>query len=129
MHLFEVDNHHFKIFNYSKNQLLTHFIYSLTIPELCKEIIKVLQHEFDEFKELSSLKISKLIHKGRQDNIPFVGTVSDFLKEEEEIVCEVRSLDIWLNLQIDFKTINQYAQSFVKIKIENNCSMKLFKGV
>jgi hypothetical protein len=89
----------------------------------------VLHHEFDEFKELSSLKIAKLTHKSRQENIPFVGTVSDFLKEEEEIVCEVRSLDIWLNLQIDFKTTNQYAQSFVKIKIENNCSLKLFKGI
>lgn len=124
-----VDKHHFSTFNYLKNQLLTLNIYSLTIPELCNEIIKVLHHEFDEFKELSSLKIAKLTHKSRQENIPFVGTVSDFLKEEEEIVCEVRSLDIWLNLQIDFKTTNQYAQSFVKIKIENNCSLKLFKGI
>jgi hypothetical protein len=101
----------------------------LTVPELCKEIIKVLHLQFDEFKELSALKITKLLHKGRNEKIPFVGNVSDFLKEEDEIVCDVRSLDIWLNLQIDFKTTSQCAQSFVKIRIYNNCSLKLFKGI
>lgn len=103
--------------------------YSITIEGLCKEITKCLQHEFDEFKELSALKVVQLWHKTTNNVIPFLGVVKDYISEEDEIICEVRSLDIWLNVYINFKSTLHCAQSYVQMKVENNLPVEVFKGI
>ena len=116
----------------SKHNLLFHAMYSLTIEQFCKEIIKWLHDDFEEFKDLSklnnqihisivvgALKITKLLHKSTNEAIPSIGVIKDYIAQEEEIICEVKSLDIWLNMHIDFESNQKWMQSFLKIKVEN----------
>ena len=99
------------------------------MDELSKEIIRWLHEEFDEFRDLSALKITQLLRKSKDEVIPFIGVVGDYITEEEEIVCAVSSMDIWINIHIDFSSSNNYAHAYVKMKIENNLSIQLFESI
>ena len=52
----------------------------------------------------------------------------EHIREEEQIIWEIKSLDIWLNVFISFKSSLQCAVAHIKMKIENNLSSEKFRN-
>ena len=53
----------------------------------------------------------------------------DHINEEEQIILDVRSFDIWLNVFISFKSSHQWAVAHIKMKIENNLTNEAFRWI
>lgn len=70
-----------------------------------------------------------MLHKDTNEVIPFIGVIKDYISEEGEIIIEVRTLDIWLNLNLNFESTIKCVQSFLKIKIENNLNVGDFEAI
>ena len=73
---------------------------NIDIEEFWREIAFHLHNEFEEFQDLSSLKVTKMIDANSNMNIPLFGEVNKYLQDNSEVICEVESWDIWINLYL-----------------------------
>jgi hypothetical protein len=74
------------------------------------EVTKYLQNDFEEFANLSSLKIESITDSKTNNDIPFTGIVSTHMQDGCEITCNLQSLDIWVNLYLELKSTDHFAK-------------------
>ncbi len=70
----------------------------IEMSELCIEITKYLQDNFEEYYGISSLKVTQITDAISNHELPLSGKVNDYLQDNSEIICHLESLDIWINL-------------------------------
>lgn len=100
-----------------------------SMDEFCTNIVKYLYNEFDEFCDLSGLKITQLTRVSDGSLIPFTKTVSTHLVDGEEIIWEIESLDIWINVYLYLKSNDKAAQAYVKMRAENHLTTLQIKSM
>ncbi|CAI2385864.1 unnamed protein product [Moneuplotes crassus] len=97
--------------------------------DLCIEITKYLQDNFEEYYCISSLKVSHIIDACNNSTLPLEGTVSEYLCDNSEIICHLESLDIWINLIMQLKNGQKVTQICVKMKVDNHISTLQVKNI
>ena len=69
---------------------------------LARRIGDKLEEENKELKGLGNLKAVNIKKAGQKGPIQMQGEIKDFLKDEDHLICELDSYEIWLKATIKF---------------------------
>ena len=119
----DVINIYFRIDYMPDKKWLINVSPAITMEEFGVEITKYLYNQFEEFCDLSALKVTKIIHAIDDRVIPIIGCVSNHLRDGDEVICDLESFDIWVNVYLQFVSADRKAQAYVKMRVENNLSV------
>ena len=61
--------------------------------------------------------------------LPMTGVVKDHIQDGNLVVCNLESLDIWINLFLHLKSADKTCKIFVKIRIDNHLSIYQVKNI
>ncbi|CAI2385643.1 unnamed protein product [Moneuplotes crassus] len=125
----DILNIYFSIDNIPDKKWMINIKQYITMTDLCIEITKYLQDNFEEYYGISSLKVSNIIDAESNAILPLEGSVSEYLCDNSEIVCHLESLDIWINLVMQLKNGYKATQVCVKMKLENHISILQVKNI
>lgn len=95
---------------------------NITMEAFWVEVTLYLQNHFEEFANLSSLRIDSIVDSKTDIEIPTDGKeiVSSHMKDGSEIVCNLQSIDIWINLYLELKSTDHFAKIWVKMLVEKS---------
>lgn len=93
------------------------------LDDFAIQISQYLCNNFEEFKDLSSLKISNIVSLKSGEILPMDRKIGDYLEDGDEIICNLESLDIWVNVHLNLRSTDKTFRAYAKMRVENQLTI------
>eukprot|EP01022_Parablepharisma_sp_SALTPOND_P020996 TRINITY_DN396_c0_g1_i1.p3 TRINITY_DN396_c0_g1~~TRINITY_DN396_c0_g1_i1.p3 ORF type:complete len:328 (-),score=38.61 TRINITY_DN396_c0_g1_i1:4406-5389(-) len=92
------------------------------IQYLCQRIGEEME-KFREYNGLSGLRAAGLMIKGSKKVLPEYGRIGDYIKNCDELVCDLLADEVWLFVKYDLCSIYQKKNAAAELKVAKDCSV------
>jgi len=92
------------------------------IRYLCQRIGEEME-KFREYNGLSGLRAAELTIKGTKKLLPENGRIADYIKNCDELVCDLLSDESWLFVKYELSCGGIHKQAAVELKVAKDCSI------
>jgi len=79
--------------------------------------------KFREFDGLSRLRAADLTIKGQKNPIPENARIGDYVKNCDELICDLLSDDLWLFVKYNLISTKKKKQAAVELKVLKDCTV------